>query len=73
ISNENNPHVVTADQVNAYTEKQVDQLLAGLGGGDASTFGGLTPEQWKDEFPSFGDIERMAAGYNANWDDVQLK
>ncbi|QXN68556.1 putative tail tip protein [Pseudomonas phage PA7] len=73
ISNENNPHVVTADQVNAYTKTQVDQLLAGLGGGDASTFGGLTPEQWKDEFPSFGDIERMAAGYNANWDDAQLK
>ncbi|MFO5736593.1 hypothetical protein, partial [Klebsiella pneumoniae] len=34
---------------------------------------GLSLEQWKDQFPSFGDIERMAAGYNANWDDVQLK
>lgn len=54
-----NPHSITPAMIGTLTEAQIRALIGsggGSGGGDASTFGGLTPEEWEDLFPANDDI-----------------
>lgn len=51
-----NPHSITPRSIGTLTEAEIMDLLSELGGGDASTFGGMLPDEWKDLFPYNDDI-----------------
>lgn len=71
ISNQNNPHRVTAQQLNVYTIPQIDQMLQDIAGGGSPTFGGLTPAEWRESLPSFDNIKYMADGYDTVYNQTQ--
>lgn len=52
----NNPHGITPAMIGSLSEQEILDLLARTGGGDAGTFGGLTPEEWLDLFPWNEDL-----------------
>lgn len=54
--NASNPHGVTPASIGTLTEEEILALLESMGGGDASTFGGLTPSELFDKFPLNDDI-----------------
>lgn len=56
-NNFSNPHQVTAAQVGTYTTAQIDTLIAGVVAGESTTFGGLTPTEWRESLPEFADVE----------------
>lgn len=58
-TNLDNPHEVTAQQLNAYTKPEVDQLLLGFQADDTSRFDGMTGVEWRATLPSFDDIEAI--------------
>ena len=56
----NNPHHVTPQMIGTYTSAQIDQMIASVSqGGDATTFGGETPEDWIAKFPAVADINEI--------------
>lgn len=57
-----NPHGITPAMIGTLSEAEIRQLVASGGsggGGDAATFGGLTPGQWEAKFPVNADINTM--------------
>ncbi|ARV76834.1 virion structural protein [Pseudomonas phage Phabio] len=57
-----NPHGITPAMIGTLTTQEIEQRIAqgsGGGGGDADTFGGLTPSQWEAKFPVNADINQM--------------
>lgn len=56
-----NPHEVTAEQIDAYTKEEIDTMLAGIGDGpvNADTLGGLSVDDLK-----------AAAGARYSWPNV---
>ncbi|BEG72399.1 hypothetical protein RVBP21_0270 [Pseudomonas phage BRkr] len=57
-----NPHNITPGLIGTYTKQEIDQkIAAGGSGGDATTFGGETPEEWEAKFPLNSDINGIMA------------
>lgn len=57
-----NPHGITPAMIGTLTTQEIEQRIAAAGGGsggDAATFGGESPQEWEDKFPSNSDINTM--------------
>lgn len=56
-----NPHEITAASIGTLTEQEIVALLSDGGGGDAATFGGRTPEQWRTDLTASEDLIAIMA------------
>lgn len=63
-----NPHGITPQLIGTYTSAQIDAMIGAVQqGGDASTFGGLTPEEWEAMFPAVADINEIMNQLFTTW------